>query len=143
MIILTKATQALDFLKRPGNQGLRVGFVPTMGALHEGHISLIAKAKEENDVVVSSIFVNPTQFNDPKDLVTYPKTPEKDHKMLEQFGCDMLFEPEASEIYSASYQPPAFDFGLLESVMEGRFRPGHFKGVAMVDRKSTRLNSSH
>lgn len=113
-------------------KGLKIGFVPTMGALHQGHISLITKAKTENDLVVASIFVNPTQFNDPSDLTNYPKTPEQDHSILKKNGCDILFEPSADEIYESSYVPPSFDFGSLEQTMEGAHRPGHFKGVAMV-----------
>ena len=107
------------------------GFVPTMGALHAGHISLIKKAKAENQVVICSIFVNPTQFNDPKDLLRYPRTPEEDQKMLSEAGCDVLFLPSESEIYPGSVLPD-FEFGMLDKVMEGKFRPGHFKGVAAV-----------
>ena len=113
-------------------KGLKIGFVPTMGALHQGHISLITKAKTENDLVFASIFVNPTQFNDLSDLTNYPKTPEQDHSILKKNGCDILFEPSADEIYESSYVPPSFDFGSLEQTMEGAHRPGHFKGVAMV-----------
>jgi pantoate--beta-alanine ligase len=108
-----------------------VGFVPTMGALHAGHMSLISKARFENDTVVSSIFVNPTQFTDKNDLANYPRTPESDEKLLSQAGCDILFFPTVKEIYPDD-KLLEIDFGTLESVMEGQFRPGHFKGVATV-----------
>jgi pantoate--beta-alanine ligase len=116
---------------REGN--LKTGFVPTMGALHEGHLSLIRRAKSENDVVIASIFVNPTQFNNPEDLKRYPRTPEKDLDLLEKTGTDLIFFPEEKEIYPAGMGgKDAFSFGDLENVMEGKFRPGHFKGVAQV-----------
>lgn len=132
MIILKSIQEANDWVRERINKGQSCGFVPTMGALHDGHISLINKAKGENDWVVASIFVNPTQFNDPNDLIHYPRTPESDHLLLEESGCDMLFEPEAAEIYGHDYIPPDFQFGSLEKTMEGAVRPGHFKGVAMV-----------
>lgn len=118
-------------LERERRNGKRVGFVPTMGALHPGHISLIERCARENDCCVASIFVNPTQFNDPKDLETYPRTPEKDFKMLERGGCTYLFEPSVDEMYP-SPDTRVFDFGDLGSVMEGTHRPGHFNGVAQV-----------
>ncbi|MFM7078734.1 MAG: pantoate--beta-alanine ligase [Bacteroidota bacterium] len=132
MLILKTIEQVRAQIEKGVANGLKIGFVPTMGALHQGHISLITKAKKENDLVVASIFVNPTQFNDPTDLINYPKTPEQDHSILEKNGCDILFEPTADEIYDDSYDPPAFDFGILDKTMEGAQRPGHFKGVAMV-----------
>lgn len=108
-----------------------VGFVPTMGALHGGHVSLIKKAKEENDVVVCSIFVNPMQFNDKKDLEKYPRTLAPDLKMLEKAGCNIVFAPSEKEVYPTESKE-IFDFGLLDKVMEGKQRPGHFNGVAIV-----------
>ncbi len=113
-------------------QGKRIGFVPTMGALHEGHESLVIKAKSENDVVVCSIFVNPTQFNDPKDLEKYPRMPEKDVKRLEAVGCDIAFIPGVSDIYPHGNKMLDIHFGKMEETMEGAFRPGHFAGVATV-----------
>lgn len=110
----------------------RLGFVPTMGALHEGHLSLIAQAKLKTDVVICSIFVNPTQFNDPKDFDRYPKTEAEDCKMLDEAGCDIVFIPTVNEIYPPDFKKENFDFGDLEKVMEGAHRPGHFNGVAMV-----------
>ncbi|MFI3292440.1 MAG: pantoate--beta-alanine ligase [Rikenellaceae bacterium] len=109
----------------------QVGFVPTMGALHAGHISLVAKARAECDVVVVSIFVNPTQFNDKGDLVSYPRTPESDLAMLEEAGVDYVLMPSVDEIYPEE-DTRTFDFGVIESVMEGATRPGHFNGVGQV-----------
>lgn len=112
-------------------QAAAVGFVPTMGALHEGHISLVEMARRENDVVVVSIFVNPTQFNDKEDLRRYPRTPEADLSMLEKAGADVVFMPEVGEVYPEP-DTRVFDFGQLDKVMEGATRPGHFNGVAQV-----------
>lgn len=108
-----------------------VGFVPTMGALHSGHIFLVKQAERENPVVVVSIFVNPTQFNDANDLKRYPRNLETDLKLLEPTGCDIVFAPEAEEIYPEP-DTRKFNFGELERVMEGKHRPGHFNGVAQV-----------
>ena len=122
------------FVKDKRNEGLKVGFVPTMGALHEGHISLISRAKKENDIVVCSVFVNPIQFNNPADLEKYPRTPEKDIEKLEQAGCDAVLMPSVEEMYPEKVEEH-YDFGDLERVMEGACRPGHFNGVAIVVRK--------
>jgi pantoate--beta-alanine ligase len=121
----------LNSLKQNAKKALSIGFVPTMGALHAGHISLIKQAKKLTDVVVCSIFVNPTQFNDPKDLEKYPRTPEKDTEMLEMGGCDVLFMPSVEEIYP-NKDPFHIDLGYVDKILEGEFRPGHFKGVAQV-----------
>jgi pantoate--beta-alanine ligase len=109
----------------------KIGFVPTMGALHEGHLALIKKAKEENEITVCSIFVNPTQFNNPEDLKKYPRTLSKDVAMLESVECDLLFVPIASEMYAAK-TVMKFNFGYLENILEGKFRPGHFNGVGVI-----------
>lgn len=119
------------YLQNQRQLGKSVGFVPTMGALHQGHLSLIETAKNQNDIVVCSIFVNPTQFNNPHDLAVYPRTLEADCKMLEEVACDVVFAPSASEMYP-SLPTLKFDFGTLENVMEGKFRPGHFNGVGIV-----------
>ena len=113
------------------NEGVKIGFVPTMGALHEGHLSLVEKAGRETDFVVVSIFVNPTQFNDKGDLERYPRNLEKDVALLTPTPCKLVFAPEVEEIYP---EPDSrqFNFGTLEEVMEGKFRPGHFNGVAQV-----------
>ncbi len=114
--------------KAKGNQ---IGFVPTMGALHQGHLELVKRCKKETDFCVVSVFVNPTQFNNPEDLIKYPRTPEKDCQLLEATGCDLVFLPSVEEIYPEP-DTREFDFGTLETVMEGAMRPGHFNGVAQV-----------
>jgi pantoate--beta-alanine ligase len=114
-------------------EGKQIGFIPTMGALHEGHLMLIRRAKQENDLVVSSVFVNPTQFNNKEDLEKYPRNLTSDAKMLEENGCDLLFAPDVLEMYPAGENDLLnIDFGPLGKVMEGKFRPGHFQGVATI-----------
>ena len=112
-------------------QGNRVGFVPTMGALHDGHLQLVKRSVEENEFTIVSIFVNPTQFNDKKDLVNYPRTLEADCVLLESVGCNIVFAPDEAEMYPEP-DMRQFAFGELEQVMEGAFRPGHFNGVAQI-----------
>jgi pantoate--beta-alanine ligase len=120
--------------------GKTTGFVPTMGALHPGHISLILSARKHSDVVVSSIFVNPTQFNDPKDFDKYPITIENDIDMLEQAGCDVLFLPSVKEMYPEGLAGGRhYDLGYLETVLDGAYRPGHFQGVCRVVEKLLRI----
>ncbi|MEG1612146.1 MAG: pantoate--beta-alanine ligase [Alistipes sp.] len=109
----------------------KIGFVPTMGALHAGHRSLVERARKENETVVVSVFVNPTQFNDPNDLRSYPRTPESDARLLEDAGADFVLMPSVEEIYPTP-DTRTFDFGLVDKVMEGASRPGHFNGVAQV-----------
>ena len=113
------------------NKGLSTGFVATMGALHQGHLSLIQQAKKDNDLVICSIFVNPTQFNDPADLEKYPRPITHDTQMLEQAGCDILFNPEVSEMY-ADNEHWHLALGEIEHLLEGKFRPGHYQGVTQV-----------
>ena len=108
-----------------------VGFVPTMGALHAGHRSLVERARRENETVAVSVFVNPTQFNDPDDLRRYPRTPEADARLLEEAGADLVFMPSVETVYPEP-DTRQFDFGLIDKVMEGATRPGHFNGVAQV-----------
>ena len=118
---------------RKENPSLVLGFIPTMGALHDGHMQLIRTAGRFSDKTICSIFVNPTQFNDPKDLERYPRTLESDIALLEKNGCDYLFVPSVSEVYpNGPDENYSIDFNGLDLVMEGVFRPGHFKGVAMV-----------
>ncbi len=131
LIIETTAKGLQKLLDEPVSHGSTVGFVPTMGALHAGHVSLVETAKTANDIVVASIFVNPTQFNDPKDLSNYPRTIEADKLLLEHAGCDILFLPSVEEMYPTP-ELLDMDFGMLENVMEGAFRPGHFRGMATV-----------
>lgn len=128
MLLFNNIKDTQNYLK---SQNKTIGFVPTMGALHAGHISLIEQSKAENELTVCSIFVNPTQFNNPEDLKKYPRTLEKDCEILEKAGCDVVFAPSVEEMYPTM---PAmkFDFGNLETVMEGKFRPGHFNGVGIV-----------
>lgn len=111
--------------------GRRIAFVPTMGALHNGHISLIRAAREDGSFVIASIFVNPTQFNNPDDLLHYPRTPEEDLKMLEEAGCDAVFMPSVEEMYP-SPEKGHWHYGLMSDTLEGRFRPGHFDGVLTI-----------
>ena len=133
MITCTNQTalrQAIDTYKAHGKT---IGFVPTMGALHAGHISLINRSTAECDATVASIFVNPVQFNNPNDLQTYPRTLEADLALLEKNGCDIVFVPQVEDMYPEGMQNlERYDFGALETVMEGAFRPGHFNGVAIV-----------
>lgn len=125
--------QLTPFLQKEKKEGKKIGFVPTMGALHRGHISLIEKAKTECDIVVCSIFVNPTQFNNAKDLEKYPRPIEHDMEMLLAAGCTVLYLPSANEIYPES-KPflKEYDLGYIDKVLEAAFRPGHFQGVANV-----------
>ena len=111
---------------------ISVGFVPTMGALHKGHLSLIEQAKKENNLVVVSIFVNPTQFDKQEDLINYPKTIDADLKMLKSVGCDIVYMPSAEEVYENNIKSQVFDFDGLEFQMEGKFRTGHFNGVGTI-----------
>jgi len=121
-------------LSELANKGCSIGFVPTMGALHEGHISLLKQADQENDKVVCSVFVNPVQFNNNEDLVNYPRTVESDIQILRENGCDILFLPDNEEMYPEP-DKTTFNFGELDKILEGEFRPGHFNGVAIVVKK--------
>lgn len=125
---ISKLRDCLDLHRR---QGHSVGFVPTMGALHEGHASLVVRSVAENDVTVVSIFLNPTQFNDPKDLERYPRTLEADCQLLEKCGADIAFAPTVKEIYPEP-DTRQFSYPPTDSVMEGAMRPGHFNGVCQI-----------
>lgn len=118
-------------LQKGRSEGKTIGFVPTMGALHRGHLALVDRCVAENDVCVVSVFVNPTQFNDKNDLLKYPRTLEADGLLLRQAGCHILFAPTVEEMYPEP-DTRIFNFGSLESVMEGERRPGHFNGVAQI-----------
>lgn len=131
MIIIRNKIELGSVLQTQREKGLTIGFVPTMGALHEGHISLLKEAQQQSNFTVCSIFVNPNQFNDKADLERYPRTPEKDALMLEKAGCDVLFFPDDNEIYPEE-DKRVFDFGHLDKVLDGAHRPGHFNGVAQV-----------
>jgi len=133
MILFKRAGDLHKYIEEQQRNDLKIGFVPTMGALHPGHLSLIERSVSGNDRTVCSIFVNPTQFNDPEDLRKYPVTIEKDIFELERSGCDVLFLPPVQEIYPEGTDKRLnFDLGYLETVLEGKFRPGHFQGVCMV-----------
>lgn len=142
MILFKKARDLRKWLDIQQENGRTAGFVPTMGALHKGHISLLTAASQQHPVTVCSIFVNPTQFNDPKDFEKYPVTIEKDIRLLEEAGCDVLFLPSVKEMYPGGTGQAAtsgqtgtdthYDLGYLETVLEGKFRPGHFQGVCMI-----------
>jgi pantoate--beta-alanine ligase len=133
MYLFKKAAHLRAHLDLARAQGGTVGFVPTMGALHEGHLSLLRQSLEQSSCTVCSIFVNPTQFNQAADLEKYPRTPAKDLAMLAEVGCDAVFMPAVSEIYPRGQQEGAgLSLGGLDQGMEGRFRPGHFQGVAQV-----------
>lgn len=119
------------FLVEKRTSGQTVGFVATMGALHEGHLELIRNSQNDNSITICSIFVNPSQFNNPEDLRKYPRTQEADIALLQKVGCDALFCPEVETMYD-NQSFVRFDFGHLDKVMEGEFRPGHFSGVALV-----------
>lgn len=131
-IFKTKKT-ILDYIERQKEMGKKVGFAPTMGALHDGHISLYEAARKENDLVISSIFVNPTQFNNASDLEKYPRTIEKDIEILEKSAfVDAVYIPEVTDIYPEGLKSKEYNFDGLENEMEGKFRPGHFNGVGTV-----------
>ncbi|WP_246000738.1 pantoate--beta-alanine ligase [Pontibacter diazotrophicus] len=123
--------------------GKSIGFVPTMGALHEGHLQLLQASAQENDVTICSIFVNPTQFNNPDDYKLYPRTLDQDTELLKTVGCDVLFAPSPEEVYPQQQPLLQFSFGALEDVMEGERRPGHFNGVATIVSKLFHLVQPH
>ncbi len=129
MKVVKTVAELRSELAQTAPEGL--GFVPTMGALHEGHLSLVERARRESQTVVVSVFVNPTQFNDPNDLRNYPRTPEADIRLLEAAGVDVVFMPSVEEMYPTP-DTRVFDFGTIDKVMEGATRPGHFNGVAQV-----------
>ena len=131
MKIISTIPELKEFIACAKAENEKIGFVPTMGALHSGHISLVKQSLLDNDMVVVSIFVNPTQFNDKNDLKNYPRTLEKDYEMLRETGCNVVFVPAPEEMYPEP-DTRKFEFGELETVMEGKFRPGHFNGVAQI-----------
>ncbi len=135
MILFKKSSDLNIHLKKLRSQNLAIGFVPTMGALHGGHISLVEKSKNETDTTVCSIYVNPLQFNNKKDFETYPLRAEADILLLEQAGCDILFHPPENEIFPTGNPEKVFNLGQLEEIFEGKFRPGHFQGVCLIVEK--------
>lgn len=136
MIIFKQAETLTTYLQKQKDNNQTIGFVPTMGALHAGHLSLISGCKKENDLTVCSIFVNPTQFNDAKDFEKYPVTISDDILELERLDCDILFLPSVKEIYpDGTASAKVYNIGHLETILEGKFRPGHFQGVCQVVEK--------
>lgn len=131
MLVIHKISKIEQLIAEQRQIGKTIGFVPTMGALHQGHISLIELSKQQTTFTVCSIFVNPTQFNNNADLTHYPRTPEADIKLLEAAGCDVLYMPEVSDVYPEN-DTRKFDFGYLDNILEGATRPGHFNGVGQV-----------
>lgn len=131
MKIISTITEINKTLRPYREAETSVGFVPTMGALHRGHLELMKKARDENDILAVSIFVNPIQFNNKEDLIKYPRDIDRDITLLEEIQCDVLFNPSSDEMYPEPVTE-IYDFGSLERVMEGAFRPGHFNGVAVV-----------
>lgn len=132
MKVLKSKKTLIDYVERQREMGKKIGFAPTMGALHQGHLSLYKAAKKENDEVISSIFVNPTQFNNPDDFQKYPKTLEKDIELLEKAGVDAVYVPNVEEMYPDGLNSKKYDFDGLENEMEGKYRPGHFDGVGTI-----------
>jgi pantoate--beta-alanine ligase len=131
MLIIHKIKDIEQLVTQQRQMGKTIGFVPTMGALHQGHISLIQLSKERTSYTVCSIFVNPTQFNNKSDLIHYPRTPDADIKLLQEAGCDVLYMPEVGDVYPKN-DNRIFNFGYLDSILEGATRPGHFNGVGQV-----------
>ncbi len=133
MIIFKATTDIRAYLENQQAEGVKIGFIPTMGALHAGHISLVKTARDKGLRTVCSIFLNPTQFNDPKDYEKYPVTTDADIELLLLAGCDVLFLPSVAEVYpNGPEYVRAYDFGYLDTILEGATRPGHFKGVGQV-----------
>lgn len=132
MNLVSTAFELKQLVKDAKKKRLSIGFVPTMGALHEGHLSLVKRALSETDIVIVSIFVNPTQFNNPNDLTNYPRTLEKDIALLNELGSIHIFAPSFEEIYPKNDSFAGIDLFGLDSVLEGKFRPGHFQGVVHV-----------
>jgi pantoate--beta-alanine ligase len=133
MEIIKNKQNLTNYIERNKEAGKKIGFAPTMGALHKGHLSLYEAARQENDLVISSIFINPTQFNNPNDLEKYPRNMEKDIEMLSESGnVDVVYIPEVEDIYPEGLKSKNYDFGGLENEMEGKYRPGHFNGVGTV-----------
>ena len=132
MIIIKRTQKIKDFVSKLNLGGKKIGFVPTMGALHDGHISLIKKSKSQNSLTICSIYVNPTQFNNVIDLNKYPVTLESDIDKLEMAACDVLFLPSTDEMYLNDEVNEHYDLGMLEHILEGKYRPGHFQGVCII-----------
>lgn len=132
MVVFTEKEKLIPFIQNIKKEGKTIGFIPTMGALHEGHLSLARASIAANNFTIVSIFVNPTQFNNVEDLEKYPRTEEKDIELLTAIGVDYVYLPTVSDLYLDGEVAKKYNFGGIENVMEGEFRPGHFDGVATV-----------
>jgi pantoate--beta-alanine ligase len=144
MIIIRQPSGLQNYINRQKAEGLTIGFVPTMGALHNGHLHLINMSKQSADITVCSIFVNPTQFNDQADFRKYPNTPESDIALLERASADVLFVPEVNAVYADGTENlEKYELGRLESLLEGKYRPGHFQGVCQVMSRLLRFVKPH
>ncbi|MEO7120893.1 MAG: pantoate--beta-alanine ligase [Ginsengibacter sp.] len=140
MILFKHSEDLKSYLQKIKKGNLTTGFVPTMGALHEGHLSLISECKNKDNLTICSIFVNPVQFNNKEDFNKYPSTIEKDILLLEESGCDVLFMPSVDEMYPEGFGiAKHFELGDLEKILEGKFRPGHFNGVCLVVEKLLKI----
>ena len=142
MLIIRTVAELGEYVSNERKNGRSIGLVPTMGALHAGHISLVTKAVSENDIVLVSLFVNPTQFNNPTDLATYPRKEEDDFALLREAGASAVFAPSVEEIYPGGVEGRErheFELGTAATVMEGKYRPGHFQGVAEIVSKLFRM----
>lgn len=135
MFLFKKVGELNAYLSGKKSQNQTIGFVPTMGALHKGHLALVAAAKARTDIVVCSIYVNPTQFNNAEDLEKYPRTIETDLALLAQQGCDVVFLPQTAEMYPEGEEAGTYEFGKVTNLLEGAFRPGHFDGVITIVKK--------
>lgn len=132
MQIIKTKQHLVEYIENVRKSSKTIGFVPTMGALHKGHISLISNCLSVNDICISSIFVNPTQFNNPEDFAKYPITIDQDIDALEEAGCNCLFLPSVEEMYPSGEEKIHYDLGYIENLWEGKFRPGHFQGVCQI-----------
>lgn len=142
MLIIRSVSELLEFVESQKLKGHSSGLVPTMGALHEGHFSLVRRCRADNDITIVSVFVNPTQFNNPEDFATYPRQEENDFRLLAQEGVDAVFAPTPDEVYPEGEEEAKkyiFQLGVAAEVLEGAFRPGHFQGVALIVSRLFRL----
>lgn len=142
MLIIKSVSELTEYVEKGKRTGVKSGLVPTMGALHEGHLSLVRRSKADNDITIVSLFVNPIQFNNPDDLQSYPRQEEEDYKLLAREGVDVVFAPTEKDIYPEGIEgarEKVYDLGTASEVMEGKYRPGHFQGVANVVSRLFRL----
>lgn len=142
MQLITTSNEMLQRVSKLRSEGQQIGFVPTMGALHEGHLSLVEASNKDNNITICSIFVNPTQFNDPKDFEQYPREMDRDIALLEKSGCDIVFTPSVNEVYPKA-DTETYQLGEISEILEGTKRPGHFNGMASVVKRFFELTKPH